>query len=293
MQVSRLYRVLRRISLAILRRLHPQVVLSVGNEQIALDLRDQVIGSILYMAGQYETELQRVMRAIDLNGSVCLDIGANIGLHTILMSRQAGTSGSVFAFEPEAHNFLLLTRNVALNKATNVFLSRCAIGEKEGTCSLVLHPTNYGDHRISDVLAFATNVQDVPITTVDAALMDIPEGRVRLVKIDVQGYELKVLRGMKTTLCRNPDAIMMIEVFPEGLKAAGTSASELVENLRSLGLSGWELHDHRIIPLSDPCAYDLIRDGKYVDLVVSRNSSLLREVFAKLYGSVGRQSVGT
>ena len=89
---------------------------------------------------------------------------------------------------------------------------------------------------------------------------------------------------MKQTLDRNPDAIMVIEVAPDLLEAADTSATELMSLLRAWGFTGWELLEHRIIPISPPWVYDLIRDRQWVDVVLSRHSELLNTVMSNYYG---------
>ena len=89
---------------------------------------------------------------------------------------------------------------------------------------------------------------------------------------------------MKQTLERNPDAIMVIEVAPDLLEAMDTSATELLSLLRAWGFTGWELLEHRIIPISPPWVYDLIRDRQWVDVVLSPNSELLNRVMSNYCG---------
>ena len=122
------------------------------------------------------------------------------------------------------------------------------------------------------------------MTTIDESLRSVAPGVVKLIKMDVQGYEWHVIQGMAETLRSNPDAILIVEIFPEGLAEAGSSASQLVERLRDLGFDGWEFHDFRLIPIQEPWTYDLIRGGKYVDAVLSRNGKRLNQALSKLYG---------
>jgi len=274
----------RRIWLSILRRYHPEIEVQVGNRRMRVDLRDHVIGRNLYVAGEYEPELQRLMRNMDLRGCVCLDIGANIGVHTVAMSEFVGSSGKVFSFEPESQNYRLLEFNLRINKAANVITRRSAVGDTERICRLMINPNNYGDHRVWTGGPATGAFQEVPMTTIDASLRELPDDVVRFIKIDVQGYECQVVRGMTVTLERNPNAIMMIEVFPDGLCAAGMSATELMQFLHTLGLVGWELQVDRILPVSEPWVYDHIRNGRHVDVVLSRNAERLRMALSNMYG---------
>jgi FkbM family methyltransferase len=251
---------------------------------MSIDVRDYPIGQTLYLDGNYEPELQRLMQHANLSGSVCLDVGANIGLHTLTMSELVGGAGQVFAFEPETHNFQLLELNLRRNGISNVVLQQCAVSDQQGACQIGLSPVNYGDHRISTTAPADWQTQEVEMTTIDACVGHLPNRAIRFIKIDVQGHELHVLRGMKQTLEKNPDATMVIEVAPDLLAHAKTSAKELMSLLESWGFTGWELLEHRIIPISPPWVYDLIRDRKWVEVVLSRNSDLLNRVMSNYCG---------
>lgn len=274
----------RRIWMPLRSRVAPEVVSQVRGRQIRVDLRDYPIGQTLYLDGNYEPELQCLMQHMNLSGSVCLDVGANIGLHTVTMSELVGATGQVFAFEPETHNFQLLEQNLRGNGITNVVAQQCAASDQEGVCQIGLSPVNYGDHRVSTAAPAEWRTQEVQMTTLDASVRHLPDGAIRFVKIDVQGHELHVLGGMKQTLERNPDAIMVIEVAPDLLANAGTSATELMSLLKAWGFTGWELLEHRIIPISPPWIYDLIHDQKWVDVVLSRNRDLLNAVMSSYCG---------
>jgi FkbM family methyltransferase len=275
----------------VLRHVRPEIEVTVGDRRIRVDLRDQVIGSLLYVQGDYEAELLRLIDTMDLRGSVCVDIGANIGLHSLAMSCAVGRTGKVFAFEPEAHNFHLLQHNLQANGASNVIPQQLAAGDAPGSCRLVLNPRNYGDHRVCTADVAGRRFQEVPLTTVDVCLQDVPDGAVGLVKIDVQGYECQVLRGMRGTMERNPEMMLILEIFPEGLQATGKSATQLMQMVRDFGFIGWEFHDHRVLPVSDPWVYDLIRDGRHVDVILSRNRKRLWAVLENYLHEVSSNGI--
>jgi FkbM family methyltransferase len=213
---------------------------------------------------------------------VALDVGANIGLHTIVMSRLTGSAGRVFAFEPDPHNFQLLERNLRANGAGNVTAHQCAIGEADGVVRLARNPRNYADCRVTSELP-GWSSEAVPMTTLDTALPELPAGSLRFVKLDVQGSECRVLRGMRRTLERQPDVVMVVEVFPGGLRGAGASARELVEMLASLGFDGWEFARHRLQPIAAPWTYDLMTGGT-TDVIVSRDKRRLDELIGRWRG---------
>src|SRR5262249_10058136 len=95
----------RRVWMSVLSRIRPEVEVGLSGRRMGVELRDEVIGRLLYLSGEYEPYIERLVRYMDLRGGVCIDIGANIGLHTLTLSELVGPAGRVFAFEPEAHNF--------------------------------------------------------------------------------------------------------------------------------------------------------------------------------------------
>jgi FkbM family methyltransferase len=271
--------------LPVLRRLHPLVTLRLPVGAMQVDLRDTVIGRLLFLDGDFEPDHRRLMGHLGLAGGVCVDVGANIGLHTVAMARLAGPQGAVYAFEPEAHNFALLAENVRRNGLANVTPIRGAAGSAAGEGFIAVNPHHHGDHRtITTAAATDRPVQRVTIVPLDEALANVPPGHIRLVKIDVQGWESEVLRGMRRTLNRNPDVVLFLEVFPDGLRDAGSSAAELLGLLAELGLGGWELGWRRVCPLGEPWEYELIREGGEIDILVSQNGAAVERVLCAAYG---------
>jgi len=258
----------------------PEVRVKVDGDAFVVDLRDTVIGRDLYVEHSYEQGLRRLMRCVNLEGAVCIDVGANLGLHTVLLARR---SAQVLAFEPERRNYSLLTRNVAANGLGNVRAFNSAVGDREGACQLRLSADNFGDHRVSAIAPNAAG-EYVPMTTIDIATRTLLPGSVGLLKIDVQGYEHHVLHGAEETLAKNPDLTLMVEISPSHLTAAGGSASDLVRWLVLQGFSGVELSDDRMVPLSQPWAYEFMRSEYHVDLVLSRNTPKLASALSSYWG---------
>ena len=260
--------------------LKPEVRVEVDGDAFVVDLRDTVIGRDLYVEHSYEQGLRRLMRCVDLEGLVCIDVGANLGLHTVLLARRAAR---VLAFEPDQLNYSLLARNVAANALGNVTAFNSAVGDREGSCQLRVSADNFGDHRVCAVTANSEG-EEVPMTTVDVASRALVPGSVGLLKIDVQGYEDHVLQGAQDTLAKNPDLTLMIEISPSHLTAAGRSASGLVRWLVSQGFGGVEVTDDRMVPLSEPWAYEFMRSEYHVDLVLSRNGRKLASALSSYWG---------
>lgn len=275
----------RRVWLPVRRYVAPETVIFLDAMRFRIDLRDNVIARHLFLEGHYEIELQRFFGTLPLHGRTCIDVGANLGLHTVLLGKLVGSHGRVLAFEPELRNCELLEENIARNGLERtVTLLRIAASDKERTLHLQLNSGNFGDHEIVSDSANPRSVQVVTAKPLDSVTDEIPENTVSLIKIDVQGHEGFVLSGMTKTIQRNPDVVIAIEISPAHLAAQGTTATDVVAGFLELGFSGFELGPDRVLPLAPPWAYDLLRQGHHIDLVLCRNRTLLVTAVSRYVG---------
>jgi FkbM family methyltransferase len=166
-----------------------------------------------------------------LRGGNVLDIGANIGYTCRLFARAIDPDFRVYAFEPEEFNFGLLERSASRTQGRAVAV-RAAVGDHDGEIELWRNEHHHGDHRIA-TRAFresgaVSQAVRVPITTIDTFVRSRNISPVRFIKVDVQGYELPVCRGMSETLRANPEAVLALEYMPEALESLGFSPQELL-----------------------------------------------------------------
>ena len=157
---------------------------------------DIYVGGSLRKYGEFSWYEQNLFQQTVQPGSIVVEVGANIGAHTIELSRLAGTDGAVFAFEPQRIVFQSLCANLALNQCVNVFAYQEALGAEDGTIVVpVANPSvrnNFGG--IS--LLGAENGELVPLRTLDA--IDLPA--CHFLKADVEGMEVEVLAGSRETI---------------------------------------------------------------------------------------------
>jgi len=159
---------------------------------------DTYIGASLRQYGEFSPEEAELFRLIVQPGRTVLDVGANIGAHTVELSRLAGPSGTVHAFEPQRLVFQLLCANVALNSRANVFTHPAAVGAVAGILLVpALDPdqsANYGGVSLME----GGKGEPVPLITIDSlALPDC-----QFLKLDVEGMETEALRGAAETIER-------------------------------------------------------------------------------------------
>jgi FkbM family methyltransferase len=142
-------------------------------------------------------------------GDAALDIGANIGYYAIMESKLVGKKGIVYAVEPVTKNMRLLKRNVSLNRAFNVHVSQLAFGASKGDGEI--HLTKKCNLcTLKDTAPDIVGKQPVSIDTVDEFLES--KRFPKLVRMDVEGYEYEILKGMPKTLKKGVN--LLIEVHP-------------------------------------------------------------------------------
>lgn len=172
-----------------------------------------------------------------LKGGHVIDVGANIGYTTILFARHISPEFKVFAIEPHPSNFEKLRENVArYGLEKRVVFIQAAVGETSGEIDLWQNETSHADHRIltpslNDSLTEKSfKSLKVPMITLDS-LSETQNltGTVRFVKIDVQGYELPVLEGMKNLLQDNSDLKVCLEYDPKMMREMGFESSRIFD----------------------------------------------------------------
>ncbi len=168
------------------------------------------------------------IRQLIAPGDVIVDVGANVGVYSVFFSELVGPRGAVFAFEPDPQNFARLARTTA--GLARVFPTEAAVGDETGSIQLFQSKGLNFDHR-----TYANPDDEHSVSVAITRLDDVQaleDQRIRLIKIDVQGFELSVLRGASQTLARNPDAKILLEYYPWGLSAAGGSPQAFIAMLK-------------------------------------------------------------
>lgn len=204
-------------------------------EGLQLDL---VLGNDLsrcmYVGGSFEPNEFFFLRESLSKGNVFIDVGANEGFYTVYAARCVGPNGKVVAIEPSPREYTRLQRNVAINGLSNVILVKSALGARQG--SAVLHVAD-SEHNGQNTLgdfghAGITAVEhlEVEITTLDSLLENLALARVDVIKMDVEGSELEVLKGAVVTLQRHRPTLL-IEVFDAALRSQGASGEQLLSLL--------------------------------------------------------------
>lgn len=182
--------------------------------------------------GLFEPGETRLITELLGPGDTFIDVGAHIGWFSTLAASRVGGNGQVIACEPYPANVTALRQNLELNGARNVRVVEAALGSGPGTLRLA----SAGDSGGVTALDWAHDGQvEVPLTTLDDVAADLTT--IKLLKVDVEGWEPDVLRGATRTLARTGN--VLIEVNRPALQKAGSSPEEVFDLLRATGFTSF------------------------------------------------------
>lgn len=159
---------------------------------------DHVVKSLFWL-GSFDPWVCSTLKSLIIPGTTALDIGANIGLMTLMMAQTAGSETKIHSFEPSPDTCARLRSNIATNSMGNVEIHELALSNQSGQCRLVVPDNQEGMARIGEQHE-GQNFFDVPMITFDEWATDRELDHISVCKIDVEGHEPQVLSGMRQTL---------------------------------------------------------------------------------------------
>jgi FkbM family methyltransferase len=232
-------------------------------------------------AKDYEAEERHFHNTFLKPGDIYLDIGANMGLFSLIAARRVGAKGQVHAVEPCSATFRRLEENLRLNGLRNVRPHQLAISDQPGKVDMTVSLDGYDAW---NSLASPASGRVLATESVTAARLDDfihqqgLEGRITMIKIDVEGWEAHVLAGGRETLSAPSAPVLQVEFAEHAARAAGSSPANLYQALTGLGYQMYR-YDPRQRTLI-PIRLDEI-SGPYTNLVAAKDSAA---VIARLKG---------
>jgi len=182
--------------------------------EIEVDAHRSPVHAMLYLRREDFVEDAAVLEPYLKPGMTVFDVGANIGYLTYFFCRRVAPGGQVYSFEPEKSNFNELAANVERNGITYCCPLQVALGAKDG--EVCFAPGLNGHINVDPA-----SLPNCTMVSLDSFVRQRSIQRVSLVKIDVEGWELDVLQGMREILARNEKPILYVEVHPEGFLGKG------------------------------------------------------------------------
>lgn len=245
------------------------VIKKINSFKLILDLKDNWgVSKYILKHGNYDELSSEIAKKLIKTNSTVIDIGANIGYWSNLLASIDKTL-KVISFEPEPSNLTLLRENIninSFNKRVNVIPK--ALSNRKGKSNLYLSDDNAGDHRL---YAEEKNRKHVEVE-VSIGDEEIKDNNISFIKIDVQGYEYKVITGMKEVLNINKDISILTEFWPYGIRKAGDNPEEYIKIMYELGFKSYLVSEVNK-KLSEVNIQEIMNEAqgeKHIDLIFTK-----------------------
>jgi len=215
-----------------------------------LDLTE-VIDRTLFYVGEWEKYTSACLRRYIEHDMTVFEIGSNIGAHTFQIAKSLmNGKGRLYGFEPTTFAFMKLERNWSLNSFNNIVLENIGLSDENGVLELTSSQICFkSSWNIKDRKLSRKHGDKIELMKLDDYVEQRNIKRIDFIKMDTDGYELKILNGGKNSISEFRP-IMLIEVT-EALKRVGHSVKELIELLKSLNYQAFSVEDESLLSWND------------------------------------------
>ncbi|MCK4792772.1 MAG: FkbM family methyltransferase [Desulfobacteraceae bacterium] len=231
-----------------------KLAVPVSNGVILVKVEDFIVGfpaedyglvASYTFADNIELGFRKLFRKCLKEGMVVVDVGANVGIYTLIAASNVGNNGRVYSFEPTPRIFGILENNVNMTiYKTRVILFQKAVTDLNGamvklavSMSCSRNNSLYFDEEDGDRFEFV----DVESVTLDSTL--VSEKSIDIVKIDAEGAEPKILAGMRRIIKQNPQILVFLEFAPTHFKKSGVALLDFVNQISEYGFKTYRIDD--------------------------------------------------
>ena len=210
-------------------------VLRVGEISLRLRLTNSVMRNIYF--GVFEKHVMTLMRNMLAPGDTFVDVGANIGFLSAYARTIVGPEGKVHSFEPVPEFSAGFSDSVSASGVSNITVNSCAVGEGPGKADLnIAGESNIGWNTIvPGFMKDAARSVSVPVVSLSDYFKEKSISKVGLVKIDVEGAEWLVLKGLEQAFMRGVRPSIVCETSPEGCRRLGVTLEDLFTYMKGFG----------------------------------------------------------
>lgn len=245
------------------------VMVQVRGHRMYANTLDRVIALYMWKLAILENSETKLASRLIKKGMTVIDIGANLGYYTLIFSSLAGKEGKVYAFEPDPSNYRLLKKNIEANGFRNAIAVKKAVSSKSGKLGFYLSEEHRGDHRSYD-----PGGKRKKITVSCVSIDEFAKKKIRpdFIKIDVQGAEFQVMKGMSRTLDRSGGMVIVCEFYPSAMIRCGDSPTEFLEFLEGKGfrLAFIDERNGRTETADSGSILRMCKNNKYVNLFLRK-----------------------
>lgn len=220
----------------------------------------------LFKNKQDAFEIDLLKKYIQKN-DVVLDIGANIGFYATILSDIVSEKGVVHCFEPDVQNFGHLKK--ATTGFKNIQLNNKAVGPKTEKLKIYTSKNLNVDHRTYKPEEYDKEIE-IDAVSIDDYLNN--DSKVDFIKMDIQGFEMQAVQGMRLILEKNKDIKLISEFWPYGLRKAGSSVIEYFNFLIAKGFTCYLLEENSLqkLTLNKVVALEPLGEEHYFNIFATR-----------------------
>ncbi len=200
---------------------------SAGNIRCSLG---DYVGRAAYYVGDLDPKVTWIVRRLVKPGDVALDIGANVGLVTLMLARQVGQAGRVHAFEPNPTAASFLRQSLLKNDLRQVTLHECGLGSEARTMTLSVPASNAGAASFVRMHGGGGYV-NVAVHTLDSIVARERIERIDFIKMDVEGFETDVMLGARNVLRELRPGAILFELNEPGVDPHGAAIVDLLRQM--------------------------------------------------------------
>lgn len=215
-------------------------------------MSNNFVGLFTYVTGSYEPDLIAFIEERLTPGGTFVDVGANIGLYSIIASSVVGANGKVVAIEAHPYTYRFLAENFKTNALGNAVALNVAAGDSVGELSIQYEAGNSGSTHVATGESHdrQSKTARIEMRPLDAILAERDVRKVDYLKIDVEGFEPQVLRGAVEILAASPNLVVQTEIDTRHLSRYGYSPGDLAEPLVKNGYVPHRLENGALLPLA-------------------------------------------
>jgi FkbM family methyltransferase len=253
---------------------HKALTRTVWGHKMFVNTRDMSLTPHILLDGYWEMWITKFFISVLQEGMIVVDVGANIGYYTLLAAAQVGSAGKVYAFEANPQVFETLTQNVEINgfRDRTDSINKAAYSHFTNL-KFRRFQTHHGSSTIRNLPeGFAEEYQD-HLETIEVAAISLDEyfrqgTKIDLIKMDAEGSEIFIFRGMKNIIKNNPQLKIIFEFCPKFILEAGEEPRAFLESLQRSGFKIQEITEaSEIVDIS---VNQLIEEPKYRELFIFR-----------------------
>jgi FkbM family methyltransferase len=209
------------------------------------------VGREIYFFQDFESEESKYILENIRETDICVDVGANIGFYSLSFAKKA-VRGEVHCFEPVPLNFHMMAVNVLANAFSNVSMNNCAVGDVNCETEFCVAQDGAFSSLINTGRKVVSEILKTRVLTLDSYCRERNLTRIDVLKVDVEGAEMAVIRGATEVLSdpkRRPH-LVMLELFEPMLQQFGSTLAQVEELMSGYGYRPFVLIEERLVPFT-------------------------------------------